>query len=161
MSIDTEATDKVDYTELVKQKVRLVYLPEVEEGQDPNKRVAEEIRGVIETVNDALEVIMIRQRGKMMSFLVEYKDIVELEADDEPGKPIRQKTLKPVDSQNARQHLADRHGYELAHINAMTDEQAEEEHDAIDHSPLGHTHRDSDSESEDSSDSGNSDQAAE
>lgn len=144
-----EETTEAFFTKLVNKRVRLVYVPEGPGATEGTRPVAEEIIAYVQAYNEANKMLMVRQKGRTMGFLLEVADVVEIETDEDDVKPIKQKKLKAVDTNTVRQHLADRHGYELTHVNSLTDEQAEEEHDAIDHGNLGHTHQEETPESED------------
>lgn len=146
----TSETETPDYASFVDTRVRLVYIPEptdsTPQGRDPD---AEEIIAFVAAYNAEMGVMMVRPRRKTMGFLVETFKIIEIEADNEPPKPIKQKVLKETSTETVRQHLADRHGYSLSHVNSFTDEQAETEHNLIDHTDLGHAHEESDPEDSD------------
>lgn len=55
-------------------------------------------------------------------------------------KKITVKSLLPTNLDGVRQHLVDRHGYEVNAIEAYTPEQALEFHETLDHSKLAHNH---------------------
>lgn len=56
-------------------------------------------------------------------------------------KKITRKSMLPVNLDNIRQHLVDRHGYEVEAIEAMTPEQALAWHNNdLNHEKLGHDH---------------------
>jgi hypothetical protein len=131
-----------DYTEFKGSRARMVY-------KDTDTGDLLEVFGVVDAVNTEMSVLMFREKGKTIGFLVELDSIDELEVQAEPLKPLKQKALKPITAAQARQHLLDRHEWELGVINATDDESALKAHDEIDHSLLGHTHEE---QTEDSSD---------
>lgn len=70
-------------------------------------------------------------------------DPTEIDAIDASAviKKITRKSMLPASLENIRQHLVDRHGYEIAAIEAMTPDQALAWHNTdLDHSKLGHDH---------------------
>ena len=84
--------------------------------------------------------LMFKEKGKSGVQLVEVGQIegVDELAAKEPNVTV--KKLLPVAAGRMRQHLADRHGYELERVNGLSEAQAETEHDEIDHSVLAHRH---------------------
>ncbi len=64
--------------------------------------------------------------------------------------------MDPVTGGRVRRHLLDYHGASLEVVNNLTEVDAENEHNSIDHSDLGHNHegrKKSDAESEGEADS--------
>ena len=123
MSTDTET----DYTQLTQTRIRLVHNVD----NDGGGQHTEEVFGVVEVVNAANEVMMVREKGKAIGFLVEFGNIVEIEPQAEPVKVLKQKVLKPITLGQARQHLLDRHEWTLEAVNGLDDHQAMHEHDEI------------------------------
>lgn len=104
-------------------------------------------------VEDASEVgIAFKEKGKRDISLILPHQVEEISLAPNATKKVVQKKLKLVTITTVRQHLADRHGRLVSELNGMTDEQAWAEHEAIDHSDLGHRHEaktdDSSNESE-------------
>jgi hypothetical protein len=115
-------TATLDPTLFVDKRVTLVY-----HGPDGEE-------AVVCTVSAA------NAMGVMVKPKVEKDDIVSIELADEEIKQIKSKSLKVITLGNARQHMADRHGYKVADINGMTEQAAFEFHSTLDHSELGHNH---------------------
>lgn len=102
--------------------------------------MAEEIEGQLVAAADM--GIMLRPRGNQQPVLIESGEIEDIVAVATGRKEITQKLLKAINLDDARSHLADRHAFPLATVNAMGAAEAMSAHDAIDHSNLGHAHRD-------------------
>jgi hypothetical protein len=82
-----------------------------------------------------------KEKGKREVKLVEPGDIIEIAEAPTEAKKVSQKKLKPLDKpEQARQHLADRHGYNRSDLNKMSDADAFKFHEELDHSNLGHKH---------------------
>lgn len=139
--MSTESVETPDYTSLVGSRVKIVYKSDVT-SDDSTQIDAVEIAAVVEAFNGEMNVIMVREKGKTMGFLIDLKDLIEISLDDKGSKVIKSKKLKEVDVANARQHLADRHGYPLESVNGMSDEEAFDVHEDTDHSDLSHHHQD-------------------
>ena len=99
---------------------------------------AKEIPGKVEGAS--VVGLAFKEKGKRDVALVEPKDIEDLVEVPAESKKVTQKKLKPVDVEKVRQHLADRHGYNRKDLNAMSDADAAEFHDKLDHTDLGHKH---------------------
>lgn len=83
--------------------------------------------------------VSFKPKGKG-SVIVEPGDISAIET-AAVIKKITKKSLLPATLDNIRQHLVDRHGYEVEAIEAMTPEQALAWHNSdLDHAKLGHDH---------------------
>lgn len=137
----TTAPEQVDLNDFSNgQKVRLVH-------REAGKEEATETKGVVEAVNVDMGVILVKPKGRASGVMVVLADIVELGLDEDALKPLKARTLKPVKLGEARQHLADRHGWQLDELNEMTEADALREHDNIDHAKmdLGHRHSSEDS----------------
>jgi len=98
----------------------------------------QELEGKIEAASEF--GVAFKERGKRDSDLVEPGQIEEIALAPSKPKKLSQKKLKPVTDSTVRQHLLDRHGYELGVVNEMSDDAALREHDDIDHTELGHLH---------------------
>lgn len=99
---------------------------------------AEELEGKIEAASPA--GIAFKEKGRRDVDLVMPDEIDNIELAPEKPKTIVQKKLKPVTINNVRQHLVDRHGFARSQANGLSDDDAYEIHEAIDHSDLGHKH---------------------
>lgn len=88
--------------------------------------------------------VLIKRSGKSQVELHEDADF-EYIRPVSVNKPVKAKRLNPVTAENVKAHLADRHGYQVNSINAMTADEAFEFHSGIDHkeTDLGHFHADS------------------
>jgi hypothetical protein len=84
--------------------------------------------------------VIFKAKGKSNPTLIEVGDIDTIELLAEKPTVIKQSALKDVDAGSVRRHLLDRHGLPLSVVNEMTDDEAIEAHDQIDHSDLGHRH---------------------
>lgn len=100
-----------------------------------------EVEGKVEDASEA--GVAFKEKGKRDVSLVLPPEVEEIAIAPTKAKKVTQKKLKPVAINNVRQHLADRHGWEVAPLNDMTDEEAWQEHENIDHSTLGHRHEES------------------
>lgn len=96
-------------------------------------------------VSAASEVgVAFKPKGKSGLDLIESDRIESAEALPEKPKVIKAKKLAPVTLDNVRQHLADKHSLNLEWLNSVSNEEAKNWHDGIDHkaegSTLGHYH---------------------
>ncbi len=98
-----------------------------------------EVEGVLMAVAVG-QGIMFRKRGSQKADLIKEDKVFGIAQIAESPKKVTAKKLKEVTLDNAREHLADRHGYKLEDVNNATPEQAMLAHDQIDHSDLGHNH---------------------
>jgi len=126
------ADTKLDLTEFNDKKV--VVIKKADDGS------ATEIEGTVQSGN-ALG-LLIKPKGKTKFELIVADDIEEVRPVREEAKALTRKTLKVVELPQARNHLLERHAYTLAQVNAMSDDEALEAHNGIDHeaSDLGHVH---------------------
>lgn len=92
--------------------------------------------------------VFFKEKGKSSGDLYEPKDIEEIMLVPEAPKKIRQKKMKLVEEGQVRQHLVDRHGMPVSKANELTEEQAVELHNRIDHTDLGHRHEASETTSQ-------------
>lgn len=95
--------------------------------------------GSVVAVNESM--LLIKPRGAMLGELIHRANIVELTQLDEVPKLLIRK-LRIIKPTEARQHLADRHGYHLDHPDLINDMTAFRAHEAIDHATLSHIHED-------------------
>lgn len=104
---------------------------------DANGNLAIEVEGQIQA---AAEMgIMLRPRGQgkgEMYYAAQIESIVPVLK----YKEVAAKVLKPTTLDDARGHLADRHGMTLETVNALPPLAALTAHDGISHANLGHTH---------------------
>lgn len=123
--------DLAEAAKLAEKKITVVYTIEGENE-------ALEVEG---TLMAAAEMgIMLRQRGHQQGEFVHSHQIESIVPLSTANKKITQKLLKPILLDDARAHLADRHGYTLSQVNEMTGTEALSLHDNLDHSDLGHKH---------------------
>jgi hypothetical protein len=124
-----------DYEKFVGKKVVLVQLLD-----KPNEKGegAEELEGTLEAV--AGEMVMFKQKGKTSPTLIETSKIDNIDYAPEKAKNLTARKLKPVEFGQARAHLLDRHGMTLAQVNELSEKDAFETHEKIDHDGLGHVH---------------------
>lgn len=85
---------------------------------------------------------ILREKGKSSGGLIEGSRILSFEPPAKKVFPLKAKRLNPVDANAVKRHLLDAHGYRVSDINGLTEEQAVELHDGIDHKDLdlGHFH---------------------
>ena len=85
--------------------------------------------------------IVFRAKGKQGGELVEAKDILNIAEAVAGPKKLRQRTLPRVAEGKFREHLVDRHGYQISQIAELSEEEAEQFHSTLDHTDLGHKHK--------------------
>lgn len=127
-------TSEQDFAQYTDKRVNLT---KVGEGQEP-------VEGKVEMGN-ALAVLF-KPKGKSQPELVEASDIASIELLAEKAKAFTAKKLKAVELGGVRAHLLERHGVTLDWANSVTEEQAKQYHDSLDHADLwlGHVHRTAD-----------------
>lgn len=115
---------------------------------------AAELEGKVEAASES--GLAFREKGKRDVDLLEPSQIEEIALAPAKPKKVTQKKLKPISEQNIRQHLVDRHGMTRTEAGQLTDAEAFEKHENIDHADLGHRHvmedEDDNSESESAED---------
>ena len=99
---------------------------------------AKEVPGKVEGASPV--GLAFKEKGKRDVILVEPGDIEDIAEAPTEAKKVTQKKIKPVKTEQVRQHLADRHGYKRSDLNGMNDAEAEEFHNKLDHTDLGHKH---------------------
>lgn len=119
---------------------------------------AKEMEGKVEAASEA--GMAFKEKGKRDVELIMPSDIEEIAFAPEKPKRITQKKLKPVTVTNVRQHLVDRHGMSRSEANSITDEEALELHDQVDHKDLGHKHVSDEDENEGDSEGSDSEESA-
>lgn len=97
-----------------------------------------EVTGTIKAATVA--GVPFKEKGKPGLELTTADKIEEIDYAPTKPKPVTQKKIKPVEYGNARQHLVDRHGVELAWAKEADEKSAFEYHKTLDHSNLGHVH---------------------
>lgn len=117
---------------------------------DSNEAV--EVEGKVQVGNQL--GLLIKPKGKVQFDLIPIDEIEEVSLAKEGNKALKRSKLQPVKVGQARRHLLERHGYTLAWVNSVTEEQAAEHHDEINHeeADLGHIHVEK-SEADDKDDS--------
>ena len=101
---------------------------------------AVEVIGTCEAYNDA--ALLLKPKGKTQFELIEAADIEQVVLAPEGDKKIKAKKIKPAPLGSAKSHLLERHGLTLTYVNGLTEEQAYEVHESLDHVALdlGHIH---------------------
>lgn len=123
-----------DLTQFVDKKV--VVVKNAEDG------TSVEVEGTVQSGNEL--GLVIKPKGKTNFDIIQASDIEEVRLVESAQKSLTRRTLKPVKLEQARNHLLERHAYTLAQVNKMSDQQALDAHEGIDHeaSDLGHVHGD-------------------
>lgn len=88
-------------------------------------------------------LVLLRQKGKSASALKKLEDVISFTPPaPKPPAPIKARRVNPVEPDAVKRHLVDSHGYGCNQINPISDEQAVELHEGIDHKglDLGHFH---------------------
>lgn len=103
---------------------------------------AEEIEGTCEVGNEL--GLLVKPKGKTQLELIDAESVVEVRYAEESVKKLARKTLKVVEFGQARSHLLERHGWTLAQVNGISEKEALDAHEQIDHeaNDLGHVHGD-------------------
>ena len=99
---------------------------------------AKQLEGKVEAASD--QGIAFKEKGKREVDLVLPDKIDEIAVAPEKPKTLAQKKLQPIADSAVRQHLLDRHGMSRTKVNKMSEAEAVELHNSIDHSDLGHRH---------------------
>lgn len=142
---DTDTTDLSRYTEkMVNLKAwtddaQLISKSTVIEEDGGLSHI--EVSGRITVVNQVGGVFLFKPRSQRTTHMLETDKVTDVElAASVTLRPVGQKSLRPLNVQNARRHLADFHAWALGTLNQMSDEVALQEHEALDHTDLGHNH---------------------
>jgi hypothetical protein len=110
--------------------------------KEPNDKgeLAEELEGTLVAANPL--GIMFTPKGQTKAEIIESGDIEEVRLAPDKAKKLTARKLQPVELGKARAHLLERHGLKLADVNKLTEEDALEYHDQLDHVALdlGHIH---------------------
>lgn len=123
----------IDLAKVQGQRVKFSYIPNGETD-------AVELEGTVDLVNPP--AMIVKPKGSTMVKLIEERQIVQGTFEVIPEKPreLKARRMDPVGMSSVRNHLLDRHGYELDVINKLTDAAALAEHDQLEHDRLGHFH---------------------
>lgn len=121
-----------DYSQYDGKKV-VVFLNAAPEGGEPS------IEGTVSVGNEM--GLLIKPKGKTSLDLIEAGNIASVETAPDAPKKLQVKALQPLKEGQARQHLVDRHGYAVADVEGMTEDDALAFHnEELNHSGLGHNH---------------------
>lgn len=124
----TQAT--LDLAQYADQKVTLTF------RQDDGEEVTKE--GRVDTASAA--GLLFKEKGKADLHIITPEAIVGIEVAPTKDPKVTVKKLQPIPLGRVRQHLADRHGYRPADLNAMSEQQAFDLHEQLDHTELAHKH---------------------
>lgn len=107
---------------------------------DKEGNSAVEIEGTVQVGNS--DGVLIKPKGKATFDLIEARSIEDIRLAPEKDKSFKASKLKLVTIGTARRHLLERHGVTLAWANSVTEEQALDYHNSLDHVELdlGHVH---------------------
>lgn len=98
-----------------------------------------EMEGKLEAYNEVAGGFF-RKKGSPNGTIFELSEVQSIEFAPEKARKLSPRQLPIVEYGKARQHLADRHGITLDWINSVTEVEAFEAHEQLDHSQLGHFH---------------------
>lgn len=126
-----------DFSKYEGKKVKLV-------RNETGKDEATEIEGTVQSGNEL--GILIRPKGKTQFELIPAAEIESVDFVEDKAKELSRKTLKIVEFGAARAHLLERHAYTLSDVNKLTELEAYDLHNLLDHEAedLGHVHGDKD-----------------
>lgn len=107
---------------------------------DKDGATAIEVEGTVQVGNAS--GVLIKPKGKATFDLIEAASIEEIRLAPEKDKAFKASKLKLVTVGQARRHLLERHGVTLKWANSVTEEQALEYHNSLNHEELdlGHVH---------------------
>lgn len=100
----------------------------------------EPVHGIVASAGG--DMLAFKEKGKSNLHLLKASDIADIRVSVEAEPEMKPRRLNHVALDTVKRHLADRHGYRLADVNAMTPEAALEFHEGLDHDPLSHFHSD-------------------
>ena len=106
----------------------------------------EKLEGKIEAASEV--GVGFKPKRKRDMDLLEPDSIEELKAAPTKPSQLRQKKLFPVGESKVRAHLIDRHGAPLSQVNGMSNDEAIDLHNKIDHSDFGYNHEKTESTSD-------------
>lgn len=135
--MSTQAEEKIDLSQYTNKAVTVV-----RKLAEPNEKgeTAIEIEGKVQIGNDV--GLLIKPKGKVQFDLIPRSEIEDVYLTPEKSKKLVASKIRPVGIGNIRRHLLDRHGVTLEWANKVSEEQAKEYHDGLDHvaNNLGHVH---------------------
>jgi hypothetical protein len=107
---------------------------------DKDGNTAIEVEGTVQVGNS--DGVLIKPKGKATFDLIEARSIEDIRLAPEKDKSFKASKLKLVTIGSARRHLLERHGVTLAWANSVSEEQALEYHNSLNHEELdlGHVH---------------------
>lgn len=85
--------------------------------------------------------IVFKPKGASKGSIVPAAKLGDIEEVVAGPKKLRGRTIPQVHDGKYREHLIERHGYKITEIQAMSEDEAKAFHQSIDHSDLGHKHR--------------------
>jgi hypothetical protein len=141
MTATTEATEpKYTADQLGEYQNKRVKVIRNLSEPDENGNGAVEIEGTVQAGNEL--GLLIKPKGQVSFKLIDRAEIEDISLVADKSSELKRSKLKPVKVGQARRHLLERHGYKLTDVNGMTEEQAMEFHDSLDHEALdlGHVH---------------------
>lgn len=118
---------------------KVVLVRNLDKANDKGE-TAEELEGTLVAV--ASEALMFKPKGKTSSVLIEIKDVESINHADTSARKLTRKTLKIVEFGQARNHILERHGLTLTSVNALSEKDAYDWHQGLNHEELdlGHVH---------------------
>lgn len=94
------------------------------------------------TVEEGSEMgVVLKPKNSSRSILVEAGNITSVDIAVAGVKGLKARNLPQVNDGKNRLHLTDRHGYAIADVNKLSENEAKTFHDGLDHTGLGHFHR--------------------
>lgn len=143
MSVATE----VDYTSFVDKRV--VVTQNLDEPNAKGEK-AIEVEGTVGAWNPNMG-LAIKPKGKVSLEIIPAAAIEDVRLADDSNRALKRSTLRTVKLGAARKHLLERHGYKLADVNGMSEQQAFDFHATLNHEELdlGHVHKDKAKDSDD------------
>lgn len=129
------AKTAIDFSKFQDKKVVVVW-------HEDESSEATETEGTALAANDS--GVLLKPKGKMQPILIASGQIDDLRHAEETVRKLGRKTLKIVEYGQARSHLLERHAYTVAQVNEMSEQEAYDIHEGIDHlaADLGHVHGD-------------------
>jgi filamentous hemagglutinin family protein len=135
--MSTTATETKDYSEYTGKSVIVTQNLEKPDA-DGNGTV--EVEGKVQVAN-ALGILL-KPKGQINVKMIEAGEIEEIRLAPEKASKLKRSKLQVVKLGQARRHLLTNHGVQLAWANSVTEEQAFEYHQGLNHEELdlGHVH---------------------
>lgn len=137
--MSSTSTEKTDLSEYTGKNVTVVRNLK-EADADGNTTV--EVECKVQVGNE--QGLLVKPKGKVQFDLIPAGEIEEVFLTPDKAKKLTASKIKHPQIGGIRRHLLDRHGVNLEWANGVTEEQAKEYHDSIDHvkNDLGHVHVD-------------------